>query len=103
MRALQSPFSKKSLLLKHHANLRLFASAATASSSSTSNTNPVSVKLIRSSQTELQYKSGETAPFRVVRTKNNLYPVYTDYHNARSSKRTIVRKIEGDYAVCLVR
>jgi hypothetical protein len=29
--------------------------------------------------------------------------VYTDYHNARSSKRTIVRKIEGDYAVCLVR
>lgn len=91
MRAFQSPFLKQSLFQTQLRSVRSF---------STPSASPTSVKLIKSTQSELTYQTGENAPFRVVRTKNNLYPVYTDYRNARSSKRTIIRKIEGDYAVC---
>jgi hypothetical protein len=91
MRAFQSPFSKNWLFHNKTHNVRLFATASSAVTSQ---------KLIKSTSLELQYQTGESAPFRIVRTKSNLYPVYTDYRNARSSKRTIVRKIEGDYTVC---
>ena len=38
-------------------------------------------------------------PFRVIRSKNNNLPVYSDYRHGRTKVYTIVRKLEGDLLV----